>query len=307
MNRHFSFIKWQIKDLEKNTRLHQRNLNKLNMPTDFEVNSLISNAIKSREPFCILRPGKSEYSLVMQWDERKLFGIKKYLSNSMYKALDYNEMLLRRWVNQFKEDIQIADFFSCVGRKTIEEGYLVDNYVEQAIMVLGNQVETFGCMENSWLRELEGRKVLVVSPFTETMKQQYDRKDLIWKDLNLMPDMDMRYLKSVWYIDQVDNDGFNDWFDALDYLLKEMREIDYDIALIGCGPFSIFLAADAKRKGKQAIQFGGALQLLFGIRGKRWDNDDRIKKYYNQYWVRPGDDNSPKEKNSIDLDRGDYW
>ena len=35
-----------------------------------------------------------------------------------------------------------------------------------------------------------------------------------------------------------------------------------------------------KRAGKQAIQYGGALQVLFGIKGARWDNYPPYSKYY---------------------------
>lgn len=47
-----------------------------------------------------------------------------------------------------------------------------------------------------------------------------------------------------------------------------MDKIDYDICLIGCGAYGFPLAAHAKRKGKKAVHLGGALQLLFGIKGK---------------------------------------
>ena len=47
---------------------------------------------------------------------------------------------------------------------------------------------------------------------------------------------------------------------------------DYDICLIGAGAYGFPLAAHVKRKGKKAIHLGGALQLLFGVKGKRWED-----------------------------------
>lgn len=75
--------------------------------------------------------------------------------------------------------------------------------------------------------------------------------------------------------------------------------------MIGCGPFSSFLAAEFKRRGKQAIQYGGSLQILFGVRGKRWDKIPEFQKYMNEYWIRPDQDIAPDDKEC--MDQGDYW
>ena len=48
---------------------------------------------------------------------------------------------------------------------------------------------------------------------------------------------------------------------------------------------------------------GGALQLLFGIRGKRWDDHPIISKLYNDAWVRPEETLAHKEK----VEGGSYW
>lgn len=53
------------------------------------------------------------------------------------------------------------------------------------------------------------------------------------------------------------------------------------------------LAAHVKRTGKKAIHLGGGLQLLFGIRGKRWDMRDEYKSLMNEYWIRPSEDETP--------------
>ena len=55
--------------------------------------------------------------------------------------------------------------------------------------------------------------------------------------------------------------------------------------------------------GHAAIQMSGALQLLFGIRGKRWDDHPIISKLYNDAWVRPEETLAHKEK----VEGGSYW
>ena len=63
--------------------------------------------------------------------------------------------------------------------------------------------------------------------------------------------------------------------------------------------------AHAKRRGKQAIHLGGPLQILFGIKGKRWDDIPSVSKFYNEYWTRPSDEETPV--NNTKVEGGCYW
>jgi hypothetical protein len=86
---------------------------------------------------------------------------------------------------------------------------------------------------------------------------------------------------------------------------EEMRNKAFDVAIIGAGAYSIPLAVTAKRMGKFAIHIGGATQILFGIKGKRWDNHEIGKKFYNEYWIRPLKIETPDNANIIE--NGCYW
>lgn len=49
----------------------------------------------------------------------------------------------------------------------------------------------------------------------------------------------------------------------------------------------------------------GATQLLFGIRGKRWDDHPILSRLYNDAWVRPGDGEGIRNKDAVE--GGSYW
>lgn len=166
--------------------------------------------------------------------------------------------------------------------------------------------------QNPWTRALKGKKVLVVHPFAETIKAQYARRKLLFpNNPDILPEFDLMVMKAV----QTAGGGkseFNTWFDALDYMEHEMDSYDYDICLIGCGAYGFPLAAHAKKKGKQAIHLGGVLQLLFGIKGRRWetvseyiDEYPYTKTYYNEYWVRPSLEETPQ--NAQGVEGSCYW
>jgi hypothetical protein len=62
-----------------------------------------------------------------------------------------------------------------------------------------------------------------------------------------------------------------------------------------------------KTLGKQALHLGGATQLLFGIKGKRWEDpkQDYGKRFFNEYWVRPLPHEIPEGSESVE--GGCYW
>lgn len=157
----------------------------------------------------------------------------------------------------------------------------------------------------SWTRYLEGKRVVVVHPFAESIKNQYDNyRDKIFENPMVLPNFtSLRVVKAVQSLGG--NSEFKDWFEALEYMKDKVDQEDYDVCLIGCGAYGFPLAAHVKRMGKQAIHLGGALQLLFGIRGNRWDNMDEYKPLINEYWTRPKGDEIPQAKDKVE--NGCYW
>ena len=88
-------------------------------------------------------------------------------------------------------------------------------------------------------------------------------------------------------------------------MCNQIKKTEFDIAIIGCGAYGFPLAAFVKKLGKKAIHLGGATQILFGIKGKRWDNFETISKLYNQHWVYP--DKSEYPDNYKMVGEGCYW
>ena len=100
--------------------------------------------------------------------------------------------------------------------------------------------------------------------------------------------------------------GYASWFDALAAMQRQMDAADYEVAIIGAGAYGLPLAAFCARElNAQAVQMAGATQLLFGIRGKRWDDHPILSRLYNDAWVRPGDGEGIRNKDAVE--GGSYW
>ena len=85
----------------------------------------------------------------------------------------------------------------------------------------------------------------------------------------------------------------------------QIAKTEFDVAILGCGAYGFPLAAHVKRLGKQSVHLGGATQILFGIKGRRWDTHDVISGLYNDYWVRPLPSETPAGHQSVE--EGCYW
>ena len=49
------------------------------------------------------------------------------------------------------------------------------------------------------------------------------------------------------------------------------------------------------------------LQIMFGIKGKRWDTHPEISSFYNEHWVRPNDNEKPTTRFSMLNEPDTYW
>lgn len=161
-----------------------------------------------------------------------------------------------------------------------------------------------------WTAALENKKVLVVHPFAETIQKQYLRKELIHKDPRVLPTFDLQTIKAIQTIGNQGDGRFETWFDALEFMKNEIDKMDYDVCLLGCGAYGMPLAAHVKRSEKKAVHLGGSLQLLFGIRGARWENSNynatyNYSKLMNEFWVKPSATETPSKAQQVE--EGCYW
>ena len=185
-----------------------------------------------------------------------------------------------------------------------DEDYFYHRYGKKVQYVTLNAIEPY-YSKFPWTFALKDRKVLVIHPFSKTIQHQYDNKRLnLFDNRDILPDFQLKTLKSVQTVGD-NTEGFESWFDALQYMESKINDIDFEIAILGCGAYAFPLAAYIKRLGKQAVIMGGATQLLFGIKGKRWDQHRIISHLYNEHWVRPLEEERPAGASSVES--GCYW
>ena len=159
-----------------------------------------------------------------------------------------------------------------------------------------------------WSYFLKGKKVLVISSLSKSIETQYKIRDKIWPN-GLLPECTLITLQfpTMYYLisDEKKKEYPANSIELLDNYIDKMKQIDFDVLLAGAGAYSIPLVVEAKRMGKVGIHLGGGLQIVFGIKGTRWETHSIISKFFNEHWKRPYPEEVP-ENNKL-AEGGAYW
>jgi hypothetical protein len=276
---------------------------------DQEASDLIKSRIIDDQPCMICRFGSNELDATARY-----LNLPKSSKFPIKKSIDYilGNSGAFWWDESIKKRMQIvAGFFPVTeksledfGRRMIKDIENIDilgswvkrerevvEFMKDALIVGLKDLEPYYHID-PWSESLEGKKVLVIHPFEQSIQQQYRKRKFLFKDERVLPEFELKTFKSIQSIGG-NNCGFDTWFDALEWMCKKISEIEFEVAIIGAGAYGLPLASYVKSLGKKSIHLGGATQLLFGIKGKRWDNRPFFQGLYNQHWVRPLPSNTP--------------
>lgn len=271
-----------------------------------DASDYLAKKIESGKPFMVARFGSVEL-FAMRTAEFKWTGKEDKVTNQLCVCAGFfpeDKNYLNKFNKVMKDSCAQLDMLG-VWYQCSEE-YFVKKYGTgmDGTCWLGALEPWYA--KRPWTRALKGKKVLIIHPFEASIHSQLENRDKLFENPEMLPECQFKTLKAVQTSGGQIDDRFATWFDALDYMCKEIDKIDFDIALIGCGAYGFPLAAHCKKIGKQAIHIGGALQLFFGIKGKRWDElEPDIAKMYNEYWNYPLDCETPKNHSAVE--GGTYW
>jgi hypothetical protein len=287
-----------------------------------EGNDTIATYLQNQKPFVVSRLGHAELQCLINFDEINFLKNKNVITKYLYVIRGYNshwqesvKVAMKRNTGYFPtEDTDLDNFalfyFKCISQIDVLgvwynyfEDEIVKRYCSNVSLMPLHSIEPY-YFKNPWSSYLKGKKVLVVHPFEKSIQKQFQIREKLFEDNNVLPDFTLITIKAVLSNAYTDT-TFPTWFDALESMQQKMSNIDFDIALIGAGAYGLPLAIYAKSLGKQAIHFGGSLQILFGIKGARWDNNPSINKFYNEYWIRPLMEETPSKFREVE--DGCYW
>ena len=274
-----------------------------------DIQEVIKNKIIQGTPMMVARFGSNEANITADVKGVSIHAkrnVRKAFLDSIHRnagLFPYGQKTALEFGRLMEDSAKEVDVLGCWD--TFMQDYLVDHLCDKNVKLTKlRNLEPY-YHTNPWSSALEGKRVVVIHPFSQTIESQYQKREKLFENQDVLPAFSLRTVKAVQTIAFEHDERFSTWFEALDYMYDQTFAEDFDVALIGCGAYGFPLAAKIKQSGKSAIHLGGSTQILFGIKGKRWDEHPVISKLYNEHWVRPSDCDTPKRAGEIE--GSCYW
>lgn len=302
---------------KQNTLKVNNNINyHMNTLTIKQSNELLIKLINNDKPFYIARMGVGPETMVpvfykqhRQLDHRILNQLKSLDNNNGIYAKDIHdiEKFCKEYIKGVEESTCLAAFPTMIVN---EQEYLRN----KTCPVIHNRVlePFYCCLENvkPWTHYLLGKKILIVHPFVDSFRKQLSRNFQIFKNKDKRIFLDgQEFLFYKCFVTTAGNHSHSSWIETFEIMCNDISKFDFDIALLGCGGYGLPLSNYIhKQLNKGAIYVGGGLQLLFGVMGKRWENNDMWKTIINENdtkFIRPSGDEIIQNKDRVE--GGCFW
>jgi hypothetical protein len=218
-----------------------------------------------------------------------------------------------RWQEDSIKATQSADVLATGWYEPLKEAeeLALERWNVKAKQVPLRSLEPYYVNKDQWTHLLSGHKVAVVTSFAKSASQQVSKLDNIWGSKNLFPsDVEWAWIQTghPGSVARGRNEWpshVHSWAAAADYVVAEVMKSGARFALIGCGGLGMPIAKMLKDRGIITIVLGGAIQVLFGIKGNRWRTHEVISKFWNDAWVWPSESETPAGADMIE--GGCYW
>lgn len=163
---------------------------------------------------------------------------------------------------------------------------------------------------NCYLPLLRGKKILIVNPFGNLLAARATREifEGVWRvsGKKFFAPASVEGLEFPYGFARETWARYPTALDLMDEIESRIAQRDFDVALVGAGGMGIPLTACVKRLGKVGILLGGHLQVLFGVKGRRWKNTPRWRDvYFNEWWIDMPEEYRPKEGDVVGENA--YW
>ena len=281
-------------------------------------NNVIIDLIHKNQPFTIVRLGiGSETYMTLEYVHTGKIN-KRYLHPELLTL--YNAGIYTRDKDLKKMELYCKFYDMSIKNSDILASFVAPNMVQiqnyfsnkySINQIHSRSLEPFYAMmdnEIPWTHHLKGKKVLVIHPFVKSFQKQLNNNFQMFKNTGIfLPDQEFVFYKTFQTI--AGNHIHDSWVETFNIMCNDIKNLDFDIALLGCGGYGLPLCNYIKKSlKKSAIYIGGGLQLLFGVTGKRWDTNENIQKIIRENgceFIRPSQDEQCDNLRTIE--GGCYW
>jgi len=241
-------------------------------------NNLLINNLLTKNGFMALRQGNVETTAILQ---------KEGIYDKMYTNAGFygNENHFKKWKNEYIRALYNMDIH-------------LDVMTCKSFVVCGDLLTKLNiwCPTLAYIEYIDywvdivkilmdnNKKICIVSYFSEEMKTQFKKINKIFTHVDLT-NLKLEFVETWNTIKG--NEPHKNSIQTLELLKEKIDKTNSDIYLISAGCYGVPLCNHIKSKNKNSVYVGGLLQMLFGLRGSRWDERPFMNKYYNEHWKYP--------------------
>jgi hypothetical protein len=277
----------------------------------YEDNLKIKNIIDNNNRFFIGRIPEIEVNVLYQYNK-----LKKVSDNSL-KILENNagikiigEESLKEYTEEYLTAYKLCTGICIWDGQMYSTNKLGQDYVCEEtpnipkINAIGLEPYYFLHKEH-WMQSIKNKRILIISQFIKSIEKQVN------KGLNNILGQEWFEGCSFIYVKApltlAGNHNGKDWQEYFKLLVQDInKNQEFDIAMVSCGGYGIPVCKYIYSElNKSVMYIGGALQLFFGIIGRRWFTNKDILALTNDEWIRP--DKSEKPDNFTNVEKGCYW
>lgn len=271
---------------------------------------VLSSALQKKEGCLIGRNGTVELEAILFYVQSSMMPQTwpKGLADTLERhagIFPSSSESISKWAKEMLEAIRITDVIAAGWYEPLKasEDSLLRFWNLHAPRIPLRSLEPYYVRPDlRWTNLLDGKRVAIVNAFAETAVEQTQKAEEVWPggmNETLLPPTTTWIPIQTGYAPILAQGQaewplpIRSWQEAVDYIIEIVKREKADITLIGCGGLGMIVGAKLKQIGIPCIVLGGALQVLFGIKGQRWSQHDTIRRFWNEAWVFPKPSETP--------------
>ena len=217
-------------------------------------------------------------------------------------------MLALTYMNHWKDkDAYILNYLKI--EKVIDEHFITTGDVPYNKKYIINS-------DFPWYRRniFHKKKILFISSHAPTMKKQWESGNVFKghnDKNNKLPETEFIFEEMVLNTGWKDKSKYKNWKEVFEIMKDRIKNINFDIAIVSAGGYANIICDYIYTDlNKSAVNRGGDTQLLFCIRGNRWDeraklnngNND-LNRSFNEHWTY----HKPQYEELLNVESSCYW
>ena len=196
-------------------------------------NDNIKKKIESSETLCAGKIGNSEYNFIMSAMSGNVPRGVADLLNINAGVYPLDEKIFSQFYEIYLNSISklniVAEWIPN-NQGGFAESYVLDQYCPNSTRVPLRSLEPF-YHEDPWSSSLEDKKVLVVSPFQDSIEKQYKKRNKLWEDKTILPKFDILTMR-VPFSAGISDPEYPTWVDALSVFKEQIDHVKPDFLVL---------------------------------------------------------------------------